>query len=177
MPSAPTSRSAARCSGESRARGLQFLQDELVLLIRHDDQPGGVGAIRILHLAMGLTVVRKMTVAQDRKQPCLEIRALLEAFRFANCFEDGVLHQVFRPGGIASQRHRERTQIGQESHDAIQEILIDRFRMGPDDLGHTVGEAGQLTWDLGLGRITVKRSQLHAEVSPDAGVDADRRFD
>src|SRR3712207_8648537 len=49
-----------------------------VLLIRNRDHGCRVGAVRILHLALGLAVGGEVEVAQDGEEPSLQVRARFE---------------------------------------------------------------------------------------------------
>ena len=73
-------------------------------------------------------------VSQDREKPSAKIGAFLEAFALAQRFQHRVLHEVFRTIDVLGQRDRETAQVGDAAHDSVDEFLIDRLLMCPDDL-------------------------------------------
>jgi hypothetical protein len=65
------------CGGR-RQSGTKVLEVEMALLVGMRLQPRGIGSVSILSLILALAVLGVEEIAQDRKQPCVEVGAALE---------------------------------------------------------------------------------------------------
>jgi hypothetical protein len=87
----------ALVSGECRQSRAEILEVEMALLIRVCFEPRGIGPIRILDFMLALAVIGVEEVAQDRKQPRIEVRAGFELVDVGPGAQDRLLHQIVSP--------------------------------------------------------------------------------
>src|SRR4051812_35404292 len=92
-------------------QGSEHVQDTTpCVLLRGRPQPSRIRAIWVRPLPLSFAVCRVEPVAQDREEPCLEVRARLEAVDVLPRAQDGVLHQVACGIWLVGERERKGAQ-------------------------------------------------------------------
>ena len=99
-------------------------------------------SVRILDLALRPAVGGEEQIAQDGDEPRLEVRAGLERLLPADRPQHRLLHEILGPVDVARERDRVGPQRLQAAHELVDEGLVDRFGVGPDDLRHPVEKLG-----------------------------------
>src|SRR5215210_3687054 len=98
--------------GKFCERGAKVLEVALRVLLWGCPKASRIGAVRVFDLAACLAMTGVEEVAQDCEQPCVEVRARLEAVDVGPRSQDGVLHEVVGIIRVAGQRDRKRPQAG-----------------------------------------------------------------
>ena len=83
---------------------------QLRIVIRRDRDLAGTDAVRVLDLELAMAQLGVIAVAQDRKQPRLQVAPGLELLAIRPGLEHRVLHQVVGAGRVAAQRAAEGAQ-------------------------------------------------------------------
>jgi hypothetical protein len=81
----------------------EVLEIEMALLIRVRFEASRKSPILILHLPLALAVLGVEKIAQDRKEPCVQISAAFKAVDVGLGPHDGVLHQIICSVGMVGQ--------------------------------------------------------------------------
>ena len=126
-----------------------------------------MGPVRILDLTLFPAVGGEEQVAQDGEEPGLEVRAGLERLLLADRPQHRLLHEILGPVDVPGERDRVSPQRLQAAHEFVDEGLVHRFRVGPDDLRHPIEQPGQAAGHLLRVRIAVEDAQL----APEMGLD------
>src|SRR5215218_3260475 len=64
----------------------------------------GEGSVCVLHLPFVFAVLGVKEIAQDRKQPCIEVGAALEFVGIGPGAQDGVLNEIIRTISVMGER-------------------------------------------------------------------------
>ena len=76
----------------------------MALLIWMSFEVRGEGPIYVLHLPLVLEVLGVKEIAQDREEPCIEVRAALEFTDISQGAQDRALHQIVSPISAVGER-------------------------------------------------------------------------
>src|SRR5690625_4357643 len=105
-------------------RGAQVTHSHMPVLRRLDGQICRHLAVDILDLAFSFAQFGIICVAQDREQPCTDIRSRLKALLFFPGLDQRLLHQILGTNLVADQGSRKCA----EGTDGLDEIVTERIR-------------------------------------------------